>query len=357
MNTSHNYLNEPGTQEAAFLRARGYLHDLSKPEKEVLLANLCRDSGQIVVENFPDEEDLTQVQQGSQNVLKFKNKMFNPERFSGMGRVFLRKKMVPSRECGKDINILTQKAFEDKNGMPLTNTIFIIQYDYDLDKGFITIPENSVLVFLGGHLFNGTVILQNTLILPAALDIEKHLATIVRGNYAEGSLVYLRKKLRYYDGREWHVLGTPEIPNGPSFNPKALNEYISKQINDLLDLILPFKIEFYSDKNHFVKTSSQSVTLKWNYNRRIDSQKLNLINGEEVLEEKLHPIKTRSYTFTNIVPQSDYITIQLDASYNGRVESQTVTLPVVEATEDLGPGITGTLNGIKFEKGLAIGKA
>jgi hypothetical protein len=65
MDTSCNHLREPGYQESSFIRARGYLHDLSKPEKEVLLSNLVRGTGNILVENFPDEEDLTQVMQGS----------------------------------------------------------------------------------------------------------------------------------------------------------------------------------------------------------------------------------------------------------------------------------------------------
>jgi hypothetical protein len=99
--------------------------------------------------------------------------------------------------------------FEDEHGLPLINTIFIIQYDYDLDKGFITIPENSVLVFAGGSFRNGTVILKNTLMLPAGLDIEHFMSVNIRGNYKEGSLVYLRKHLRLFNGQNWVNIGGP----------------------------------------------------------------------------------------------------------------------------------------------------
>ena len=145
--------------------------------------------GGIRVENAPDEEDLTQVTQGCRNVLKFKDKIFNPEKCSGMGKVFLRKNLVKT-ECDKFINVLTQDMFEDKHGLALINTIFIVQYDYDLRGRMISLPENSVLLFAGGSFRNGTVVLRNTLLLPAALDIEHFMSVNIRGTYKEGSLVY-----------------------------------------------------------------------------------------------------------------------------------------------------------------------
>jgi hypothetical protein len=108
MDTSHNHLREPDPCESSFLRAKRYLSDLSQPEKEVLLSNLGVGSGRVLVENLPDEEDLTQKMQGGHNVLKFKDKIFNPEMFSGMGKVFLRKNMAKDiNRCHKPINILT----------------------------------------------------------------------------------------------------------------------------------------------------------------------------------------------------------------------------------------------------------
>ena len=46
------------------------------------------------VTNAPDEEDLTFVNQGGTDVLKFKDKTYSPLTYSGMGRKILRKNMV-----------------------------------------------------------------------------------------------------------------------------------------------------------------------------------------------------------------------------------------------------------------------
>ena len=46
------------------------------------------------VTNAPDEEDLTSVNQGGTDVLKFKDKVYNPLTYSGMGRKILRKNIV-----------------------------------------------------------------------------------------------------------------------------------------------------------------------------------------------------------------------------------------------------------------------
>lgn len=100
--------------------------------------------------NNPDNEDLT----AEENVLKFANKNYSADTFSGLGRVFLRKNISGGK------NILTQEVFTGK-----TNVRFVIQYDYDLNGGIITLPENCVLDFQGGSIKNGTVIGNNTLLI------------------------------------------------------------------------------------------------------------------------------------------------------------------------------------------------
>lgn len=91
--------------------------------------------------NLADGEDLASVG----NVMKLADKAYNPITFSGMGRKYLRKNLVDGK------NILTQAM------LPSANTIYIIQYDYDLNGATITIPENCTLDFQGGSLGNGTI--------------------------------------------------------------------------------------------------------------------------------------------------------------------------------------------------------
>ena len=313
MDTSHNYLREPNPCESSFLRAKGYLSDLSKVEKEVLLSNLGKDSGKILVENFPDEEDLTQKMQGSQNVLKFKDKIFNPEQFSGLGKVFLRKNIVRDvNNCGRPINILTQDMFEDEHGLPLINTIFIIQYNYDLDKGFITIPENSVLVFAGGSLSNGTVILNNTLILPAALDIEHFMSVNIRGTYREGSLVYLRKHLRLFNGRTW-------------VNLEGISDLDPKHLDNILDIVAPFKIEL-TPAEPYLKNEPQDIKVSWKYNRIVDEQKIRIKIGNEEGEEHQLRDCDRKYIFKSVDPGDDTVSIMLITTYKGKIYTEELVL-------------------------------
>ena len=96
--------------------------------------------------NLADDEDLTSVD----NALKLADKTYDPITYSGMGRKYLRKNLVDGK------NILTQAM------LPSANTIYIIQYDYDLNGATITIPANCTLDFQGGSLTNGTVTFSNT---------------------------------------------------------------------------------------------------------------------------------------------------------------------------------------------------
>ena len=93
------------------------------------------------ITNFPDDEDIT-VKDGK---LKFKDKVYDPNNYSGMGRTILRKNMVDG------VNVLTQEMMSEPN------VIYVIQYDYDLRGETIVVPDNSILWYLGGSLNNGHI--------------------------------------------------------------------------------------------------------------------------------------------------------------------------------------------------------
>lgn len=96
--------------------------------------------------NNADEEDITVVD----DKLKFANKTYDANQFSGLGRVYLRKNIVGGK------NVLTQSMINT------ANTIYVIQYDYDLNGITISIPENCILQFDGGSLSNGTITFNKT---------------------------------------------------------------------------------------------------------------------------------------------------------------------------------------------------
>lgn len=101
----------------------------------------------------PDEEDLTMVTQGTKQVAKFKDKVYDPNNFSGKGRVYLRKNVAkvqdPNTKETKTINFLTQKMLGKEN------TVYVIQYDYDLNGQTVTVPSGCTLDFQGGSINNG----------------------------------------------------------------------------------------------------------------------------------------------------------------------------------------------------------
>ena len=102
--------------------------------------------GGVEIVNNPDEEDLHSVEQSADvHVLQFADKEHNASSFSGLGRVYLRKNISDGK------NVLTQAM------MNKANTRYIIQYDYDLDRETITVPEGCTLDFQGGSLKNGNI--------------------------------------------------------------------------------------------------------------------------------------------------------------------------------------------------------
>ena len=104
-----------------------------------------------------DEEDLTIADDGNTAVLKFRNKVYDKSSYSGYGRYFLRKNIVTT-DTGATVNTLITSM------LPYTDTVYIIQYDYNLLGSTLRIPENSVLVFEGGSISDGTIEGNNTII-------------------------------------------------------------------------------------------------------------------------------------------------------------------------------------------------
>ena len=94
--------------------------------------------GDYIDNNFvyTDNEDIIK---DSNRTLKFADKKYNPEKFSGLGRVYLRKNIVDGQ------NILTQDMVN------LPNTIYVIKYDY-IVNGYITLKENSYFEYQGGSI-------------------------------------------------------------------------------------------------------------------------------------------------------------------------------------------------------------
>lgn len=134
----------------------GFVADV-KTVEETEEVKIDPNTGKAYVKHSsPDEEDITAATVDDVRVLQFKDKKYNASLFSGLGRVYLRKNMVSG------VNVLTQSMFTNDDGSVRSNTRYIIQYDYDLNGGIMTIPDGCVLEFQGGRISNGTIVFTNT---------------------------------------------------------------------------------------------------------------------------------------------------------------------------------------------------
>lgn len=98
----------------------------------------------------------TTLEEAATDHLIVGDKQYNSSTFSGLGRINLEKNIVSVG--GTDKNVLTQAM------MNAANTIYKIQYDYDLNGQTITVPAGCVLEFDGGSLKNGTLNLNECII-------------------------------------------------------------------------------------------------------------------------------------------------------------------------------------------------
>lgn len=122
-----------------------------------------------------DSEDIvTETNSTNQVALKFADKTYNEADYSGLGRVYLRKNIVnvedPVTGNIVKMNYLTQSMISKEN------TIYIIQYDYNLNGQTITIPSGCVLLFEGGSISNGSINFVNT-----TLEGSPNITTFISG--------------------------------------------------------------------------------------------------------------------------------------------------------------------------------
>lgn len=130
-----------------------------------------------------DEEDITE-QNGT---LQLANKTYDKQSFSGLGRVYLRKNIVG------DKNVLTQAMINK------ANTIYVIQYDYDLNNESIYIPEGCILDFEGGSLNGGVIYSTKT-------DYSNYPDGVIAPHKQTLFLCYYDEQtgtIRRYDGNRW----------------------------------------------------------------------------------------------------------------------------------------------------------
>ena len=136
----------------------------------------------------------------SNNLVRLEDRTYSPLSFSGKGFKILRKNL----SFGK--NVLAQSMMSEPN------TIYHIQYDYDLCGKKIVLPEGCILKFEGGSLSNGILCGNNTIVSSLPYHILKDVSIVgsfnVEESYAEwlgakgdgkyNDTEYLQKSLDYF---------------------------------------------------------------------------------------------------------------------------------------------------------------
>lgn len=177
------------------------------------------DIGSII----PDEEDLTTIKQGNNTVVKFKNKVYNPNNFSGKGRIYLRKNIATVEDPNTDniytTNLLTQQMLSEED------TIYIIQYDYNLNGQTITVPKGCILQFEGGKFYNGYISgsLLNEVLYLENFDIEDIGVFFSKYKPIDGQKIVLENKT--------YITSIPIVINSKSINIDGNNSIINSNIN------------------------------------------------------------------------------------------------------------------------------
>lgn len=147
------------------------------------------------VVNHADGEDLTVRKQ----VLKFADRHKPTTANVARGYIIVRRKYkkVIRENAEVEINILTQDMMTEDS------TIYVINYEFDLNGETIEVPNNSVLLFNGGKLINGTVNLNGAQLIGVSLYPQDYIETIGSGLRAGTPRWTSDGYIEWWDGSKW----------------------------------------------------------------------------------------------------------------------------------------------------------
>lgn len=182
------------------------------PEKlSPALQELIKQNNTIT--NLPDDEDLEE----KCNVIKFKDREYNPYMASGKGYKILRKNWVGG------YNTLTQDMVNKGN------TVYEIRYDFDLRGEEITIPEGCTLKFEGGSFKNGTIKNNRTMVICEG-SVRNYLIDIILPegiNIIQDSITVSSSKVGFISGLKTDIVG--------QYNYNILKALLAHKCNIIFD--------------------------------------------------------------------------------------------------------------------------
>lgn len=307
-----------------------------------------------------DEEDITRVKQGSNWVYKFKDKEYNKDKFSGMGRIILRKNLKGTEACSVDdedhyTNILSQNSFVRDN------TIYIIQYDFDLDGKNIIIPSNCTLAFEGGSLNNGTITVDNTLIQGVAnfKDVGTNI-TINKGSFRLGQIIEMesgennqnKKGLFWNDGTDlsrdaWRLILTDKDLNN-------INTRFSKLIKDYIRRIATVNNRLTEVKKSFNSSISAINDLVSTLRTDVNRNKKEMARINTYITSTLKPlIDTNTKNIKSNLDKINANSSLIEQLIDKDSQINTLVIKIAEDVENLVKGL-GTIDEVVQEHSSTI---
>lgn len=188
------------------------------------------------------------------------------------------KYMYPSANTGFVYNSKTYRATSDglvesidtltnvltQHMISTSNTIYKIQYDYDLQGNEIVIPENCVLVFEGGSFKNGTVVGNSTRVYSLAIgspfsDISLSGVTMLSDAAFTGSYNDLTDKPDIYIKHEIDNAFAGKVDIGSVYDIEQMNLMLGEKasVSSLEELAstIPHNTSDLNNDNNFVNDS------------------------------------------------------------------------------------------------------
>ncbi len=163
--------------------------------------------------------NATELSNIKDDFAELSNKTYNPDTYSGMGRVIIRKNMV------NGVNVLTQEMVNQ------ANTIYEIRYDFDLNGNEIIIPARCTLDFQGGKIVgNGKVVFSNTK-FDGILKLSDGFADsiVLEGTYEEGQVLMVEDRLKYWKDNKWN-----NVADDTNFTVKSTETLPAGQLAEVI---------------------------------------------------------------------------------------------------------------------------
>lgn len=270
----------------------------------------------------PDGEDLTSFERLDTTYFKFADKTYNAAEFSGKGRVYLRK----NEQDGKNLLI--------RSMLTAPNTIYIVQYDYDLNGESINMPENSILFFQGGTFNNGELILNETSVFGVLRESDMGDAKF-NGTYKTGQIIATEEAVRLKGSPYF----TKTTKNGLTYyesNFTKTGSYVTKNLVTHTDKDDKFTFldnvdyqELTDFIEQFVEKHNDELDAQYGYfNPRITNIQTGLNTLRETIITQGQTIDTLQTTIVDLQKQIDEL----------KTSTQRISKLIPEPTDDTSEG-------------------